>query len=176
MASLLWATLYIRPNVLKYLWDACAERAGRRPAASSWDRREWTGRRGRDRHWRAAAEPRQRDPPLRQRDPSSRRCRWQTRIRQPCNTPHESTSICFTTSEVTKKEAAGYLSTLCLSPAFLVADTWDQLTVVTSTSLVSDWLHTTDVHLLTPTHRTGSNSLPVHIRDNSLSLNFQTPP
>ena len=46
------------------------------------------------------------------------------------------------------------------SPAFLVADTCDQLTAVIWTFPVPDWLHTADVHLLTPAHQTGTHFLP----------------
>ena len=46
------------------------------------------------------------------------------------------------------------------SPAFLVSAIYDQLTVVTWTSLVSDWLHTVDVRLLMPAHQTGTHFLP----------------
>ena len=50
------------------------------------------------------------------------------------------------------------------SSAFLVAATCDQLTAVTWTSVVSDWLHTctADVHMLTPdnAHQTGTHFPP----------------
>ena len=46
------------------------------------------------------------------------------------------------------------------SPAFQVAATSDQLTAVTWTSVMSDWLHTANVHLVTPAHQTGTHFLP----------------
>jgi len=62
------------------------------------------------------------------------------------------------------------------SPVFLVAATCDRLTAVTWTSLMSDWLHTADVHLLTLAHQTGTHFLPTSETIVSLSLNVQTPP
>jgi len=46
------------------------------------------------------------------------------------------------------------------SSVFLVATTCDQLTAVIWTSVVSNWLHTAGVHLLTPVHQTGTHFLP----------------
>ena len=47
----------------------------------------------------------------------------------------------------------------------------EELTVVIWTSVVSDWPHTADVHLLTPVHQTGTHFLSTS--ETIVSLNFQ---
>jgi len=56
---------------------------------------------------------------------------------------------------------------------FLVATTCCQLTAVTWTSLISDWLHMADMHLLTAVHQTGTHFLPA---SETIVYDFQAPP